>query len=307
MTHTLPLRLTPLALLLVGCPGDVSVCDDPLRDGLIDEDGDGFAADLDCDDTDPDVYPGAPERCGRTDHDCDGIEGDEDHAIDRATVFADADRDGFGDPRARLDTCEVPDGHVANDGDCDDTRADVHPKAVDVADGYDNDCDGMVSDEECVEDGLWRTETFTPASVSDLGAWLVSGDREFGGFGPQVGILVSAHNQRSQVDMRVYLEFRETAPDWSAAILDEAVLAVYAPPEGCEIASIQVQQGVSHPTGLVESRSYVDETTTHDVITGDTLIDELVVSADQVGLDIGYGTGVVSLSFQPLTALLYCP
>lgn len=42
----------------------------------IDADGDGFfagdEAGNDCDDTDATTYPGAPERCDATDHDCDG-------------------------------------------------------------------------------------------------------------------------------------------------------------------------------------------------------------------------------------------
>ena len=37
-----------------------------------DLDGDGWASDEDCDDGDPEVFPGAEERCDPVDHNCDG-------------------------------------------------------------------------------------------------------------------------------------------------------------------------------------------------------------------------------------------
>jgi hypothetical protein len=38
----------------------------------VDSDADGFASDVDCDDADPGVFPGAPQRCDTVDTDCDG-------------------------------------------------------------------------------------------------------------------------------------------------------------------------------------------------------------------------------------------
>ena len=47
----------------------------------VDFDGDGFAEDVDCDDTDPDVNPNAPETCDGIDNNCDGLVDDADLAV----------------------------------------------------------------------------------------------------------------------------------------------------------------------------------------------------------------------------------
>lgn len=72
----------------------------------------------------------------------------EDSGCVELTSFADVDADGFGDPGAPTEACEVPSGHVTNDADCDDTRADVHPDAPEVCDASDTDedCDGLADD-----------------------------------------------------------------------------------------------------------------------------------------------------------------
>lgn len=41
--------------------------------GPADADGDGFTEDIDCDDANAEVFPGAEERCDLVDHDCDGV------------------------------------------------------------------------------------------------------------------------------------------------------------------------------------------------------------------------------------------
>ncbi len=57
----------------------------------------------------------------------------------------DLDGDGFGAGDPVL-ACAAPAGHVAEGGDCDDARGDVHPGASEGCDGRDNDCDGAVDE-----------------------------------------------------------------------------------------------------------------------------------------------------------------
>jgi MYXO-CTERM domain-containing protein len=74
------------------------------------------AIDDDCDAATPDV---GTEVCDGEDDDCDGVV-DED--LPTSAYWPDADGDGAGDADAvPVEACAPPAGHVANDGDCDDT------------------------------------------------------------------------------------------------------------------------------------------------------------------------------------------
>ena len=106
-----------MLILLLGCT-------DPERPfgGLlqrsVDADGDGWDSDLDCDDQDPQVNPGAQEQpYNGVDDDCDAASPDD-------------DLDGDGFPLAQ---------------DCEDDDPSVHPGAEDPPDGHDQDCDGVDS------------------------------------------------------------------------------------------------------------------------------------------------------------------
>ncbi len=75
-----------------------------LLDVVTDADSDGYASDQDCDDGDPDIHPGAQERCNGRDDDCDGTtdEGCEDATVPLdaqpdAVVLADGGMDGHTD------------------------------------------------------------------------------------------------------------------------------------------------------------------------------------------------------------------
>ncbi|MCK6522478.1 putative metal-binding motif-containing protein [Myxococcota bacterium] len=134
------------------CDGDIDEADAADATAwYADDDGDGFgdagagqlacsapegavADATDCDDGDAAVSPDAAEVCDELDNNCDGAT-DEDSAVDAATWYSDADKDGFGDAGAPLVACEQPAGAVADDADCDDDVPAVNPDATEVCDG----------------------------------------------------------------------------------------------------------------------------------------------------------------------------
>jgi hypothetical protein len=97
------------------------------------------------------------------------------------TWFADADGDGFGDPNSSQSgfTCIQPTGFVANNEDCDDSNANVHPNASDSnCDGIDNNCNGE-TDEDFVPQNC--KECVDGEIINTLLAWFADTDGD--GFG----------------------------------------------------------------------------------------------------------------------------
>ena len=148
-----------------GSPSD----DDSSTDG----DGDGHSAEVDCDDNDPSVYPGAPEACNGRDDDCDGQvpleEADEDGDGYRVCYGDCDDADPTVFPWAPElcngldDDCdgELPPGDLDGDGDglflcggdCDDGNPFIGAEFPELCDGLDNDCDGVLPEDEMDGDG----------------------------------------------------------------------------------------------------------------------------------------------------------
>ncbi len=110
-----------------------------------DKDGDGYTSIDDCDDTNAAVYVGAPELCDGLDNNCNGLVDDN---ITINTYYLDSDGDGYGDSAVSLDTCLTiaPTGYVTNAMDCSDQNAALNPDAVEICDGIDNNCNGLVDD-----------------------------------------------------------------------------------------------------------------------------------------------------------------
>lgn len=157
----------------------VSLIDDDPND--VDDDGDGYTENEgDCNDSNSNINPGEPEICGDgIDQDCDG----NDKACAPAPDDVDNDGDGYtenegdcndnnfninpGEPEICSDgidqdcsgndeTC-LPDqddvdndgdGYTENDGDCNDSNADINPGESEICgDRIDQDCSG--SDQVC--------------------------------------------------------------------------------------------------------------------------------------------------------------
>jgi len=115
----------------------IDLCDPP--EGLV-------SNDTDCDDSNKYTHPEASELCDDMDNDCDG-EIDEDVAD--LTWYLDEDGDEFGNPDASIEDCNIVDGYVLDDTDCDDNNPDVHPGAEEIIDNaIDEDCDGLDGDSE---------------------------------------------------------------------------------------------------------------------------------------------------------------
>jgi hypothetical protein len=84
-----------------------------------DIDDDGYVSSHDCDETNPEIWPGAVEICDEVDNNCDG-EVDEGEDVDKDTFT----------------TCF----------DCNDNLASIKPGALEACDGIDNNCNGEIDE-----------------------------------------------------------------------------------------------------------------------------------------------------------------
>ncbi len=147
--------------------------------GAVDADDDGWPADEDCDDGDPDRYPGAIETCNDIDDNCDG-------EVDEGltdTFYRDGDGDGYGVDDSTLSACSQPDGYATLGGDCVDTDSSIHPGLAEVCDGVDNDCDGSVDEGvlatfyvDSDNDGYGSTASAVQACTQPSGYVISDGD-----------------------------------------------------------------------------------------------------------------------------------
>ncbi|MFA4845349.1 MAG: MopE-related protein [Patescibacteria group bacterium] len=158
------------------CDGLDNDCDGETDEGVtktfyLDSDGDGYGNPMgsreaclpttgmvedntDCDDDNSEINPGASELCNERDDNCDGVI---DEGV-KTTFYADADGDSYGDSAVMVEACEVPEGYVLDNTDCDDIRNTVYPGATEYCDSLDNDCDSAIDESDAVDASDWYVD-----------------------------------------------------------------------------------------------------------------------------------------------------
>ncbi len=124
--------------------GDDSSGEDSPGDAedVIDNDGDGWGTDDDCNDSDPQMHPTAIEVCDDLDNDCDG---EIDEELTPLELYRDFDQDGWGSGVTAVD-CAPTSDWVLPTGDCNDPDPAIHPDATETCNAIDDDCDGTADD-----------------------------------------------------------------------------------------------------------------------------------------------------------------
>jgi len=147
-----------------------------------DSDGDGYTIlQGDCDDSDASLNPGTE-------------------------WFEDRDEDGYGLYATITTACEQPTGYVLVRGDCNDMDSSLSPDATEICDWIDNDCDGLMDDED-------PSRSITFSDVSSYGQYY--GDADGDGYG-NTGI----RDQFCSHPGEGWVENEEDCDDRDASILD---------------------------------------------------------------------------------------
>ena len=120
---------------------------------FVDEDQDGwspFGGPADCDDSDPDIHPGALEIAGDgADNDCDGGDVGQGGPCETYYGTIHGETDFCGQPGAVQYPGIVDmdgDSFSVSEGDCDDNDPLTNPLAPELNDNLDNNCNGLIDE-----------------------------------------------------------------------------------------------------------------------------------------------------------------
>ncbi len=95
-----------------------------------------------------------------TEASCDNLDNDCDNSIDenlKTTYYQDSDSDNYGNNAAAQQACAKPEGYVTANNDCNDNNNAVNPGAAELCNKQDDNCDGILPDNEKDLDGDGKT------------------------------------------------------------------------------------------------------------------------------------------------------
>ena len=150
------------------CDGLANNCDQPvLIFSELDDDNDGY---VECETFDLTTWQGISSVVGG--NDCDDVDATEDPTV---MWYADFDGDTHGDPAVSQECERMNLSDVLINDDCDDSILETYAGAVEICDGLDNDCDGLLPSDEQDLDGDGYVNC-TVASTGWMGAAIIGGD-----------------------------------------------------------------------------------------------------------------------------------
>ena len=171
----------------------------------------------DCNDNNPNIFPGNTEICDNLDNDCDLLV---DEGLTFVSYYQDLDGDSYGNASVMLSSCTPPLGYVLNSTDCQDNAATINPAAFDIpGNGIDEDCSGLDAPIVPLILGLYE---FTGASACPVTSNLVTSQPVNALFSPfsNLGVIcsptgnvfsASAWNLSNTIDLNQYNEFSVVA------------------------------------------------------------------------------------------------